>query len=68
MFKKLPHDELLRSLNLPTLERRRVRGDLIQFFKIVNKFETVELCNLPIFKSHSITRGHAQKYSREICK
>ena len=23
---------------------------------------------MPIFKSHSITRGHAQKYSREICK
>ena len=21
---------------------------------------------MPIFKSHSITRGHAQKYSREI--
>jgi len=34
MFKKLPYDERLRRLNLPTLERRRVRGDLIQFFKM----------------------------------
>ena len=37
MFKKLPYDERLRRLNLPTLERRRVRGDLVQFFKIVKQ-------------------------------
>ena len=37
MFKKLPYDERLRRINLPTLERRRVRGDLVQFFKIVKQ-------------------------------
>ena len=38
-IKKLPNNEHLRRLGFMTLERRRVRGDLIQLFKIFNDFE-----------------------------
>ena len=40
---------------------------MIQVFKIFNGFEKVELCNTPIFKSNLSTRGHSQRYAREIC-
>ena len=33
----LPYSERLKALNLTTLAERRIRGDLIQTFKIVNK-------------------------------
>ena len=37
-LKGVPYDERLRILNLTTLDVRRVRGDLIQVFKIVHGF------------------------------
>ena len=36
-----PYLERLRDLNLPTLETRRLRGDLIETFKIIKGFDNV---------------------------
>ena len=49
-LRKLPYEERLRRLDITTLEKRRKRSDLIQFFKIFNKFEKVDLVNVPEFR------------------
>ena len=66
-LKRLPYNERLKRMGLTTLEARRKRGDLIQVFKIFNNIEKVDLVNCPKFKWDITTRGHNQKYSREIC-
>jgi len=66
-LKKLPYNERLKKMGLTTLEARRIRGDLIQLFKIFNGLECINLCKKPMFKSEGITRGHEQRYAREIC-
>jgi hypothetical protein len=65
-LRKLPYSERLEKLGLTTLEERRTRGDLIQTYKIFNGIEKVELCVEPVFREE-ITRGHKQRYSREVC-
>lgn len=56
------------KMGIPTLEKRRIRGDLIQIFKIFNVLEEVNLCNYPSFNSELSTRGHSKRYTRELCK
>ena len=41
----MPYDLRLNVQNLQKLEERRVRGDLIQMFKLVKDFEKVKLVN-----------------------
>jgi hypothetical protein len=38
-LKDLDYEERLGKLNLTDLTKRRLRGDLIQFYKIINRFE-----------------------------
>lgn len=40
-FWDLSYENRLERLNLPTLESRRVRGDLIQIYKLIMGFETI---------------------------
>jgi len=37
-----PYDERLKLLGIISLKRRRIRGDLIQVFRIVKAFDTVD--------------------------
>ena len=62
-----PYSERLASMDLRTLERRRIRGDILKIFKIFKGREEVELCRPPEYKTDAITRGHHLRYSREIC-
>jgi len=39
--KSLSHDERLQKSGLTTLETRRLRGDLIEMFKIINGFDDI---------------------------
>ena len=55
-IKDLPYLERLRYLRLPSLKYRRLRGDLIQCFKIVKGFDNIDIKSL-IFKNRS-NRGH----------
>ena len=61
-----------KKLNLTTLEERRVRGDLIQQLKIVNKFDLVNWHYEPRYITSGDdmrnTRGHKYKLSKENTK
>ncbi|CAF1033445.1 unnamed protein product [Brachionus calyciflorus] len=45
-LKHLSYEERLAKLGLSSLEARRIRGDLIQFFKIINGYENVKFKNV----------------------
>ena len=67
--KGLPYNSRLKELQLPTLNYRRQRTDVIQTFKIAKGIESVnddcrysQCPSTLIFqKSTSITRGHSEK-------
>ena len=61
-LKGLSYKERLTKLKLPTLVYRRVRGDMIETFKMI-KMYSKELA--PILKLHTgITRGHSHKLTK----
>ena len=68
-YKSICYEERLHMLGLTTLETRRLRGDLIETFKIVKGFS-----NLHVFDFFSLhdavsrpTRGHSMKlYKRRF--
>lgn len=55
-----PYLERLRALNLPTLETRRLRGNLIETFKIIKGFENVNSAYFFEF-DNGITRNNGFK-------
>ena len=44
-FNDLTYEQRLRRLNITTLENRRLEGDLIEVFKIVKGFDSVDFRN-----------------------
>ena len=57
--KKLPYEERLSKINLPSLEYRRFRGDLIETYKIAhNYYDNASVNSLLKFRSNSRLRGH----------
>ena len=60
-IKNLPYSQRLKILNLPTLIFRRIRGDIIEVYKIITgKYD--KLTTVPInFVTSSITRGNRYK-------
>ena len=59
-FKDLPYEQRLRLLGLPTLTYRRVRGDMIETYKILTGVYDAEVIpDLP--KGNTKTRGHNKK-------
>ena len=54
-------------LNLPSLENRRRRGDLIQMFKLVKNIDEINLHNqIQYFNENVRVRGHNLKIHREL--
>ena len=54
----LSYPERLAALNLPTLEYRRIRGDMIETFKILNNIYDSRVTNFLSNSNFSTTRGH----------
>ena len=57
----LPYEQRLVQLGLTTLELRRLRGDLIQVFKIVHGFDKLVFDDFFTLSHNTRTRGHGLK-------
>ena len=63
-LKDFSYEERLHVLNLTTLETRRVRGDLIEVFKIIKGYEDVSFDKF-FQLSSTCTRGHSLKLFKQ---
>ena len=59
----LPYHERLKTLHLTTLETRRLRGDLIEVFKLVNGFENID-SNIFLHRASGTCRWHSEKITK----
>ena len=62
-LKDLSYEERLKKLGMPTLAYRRLRGDMIEVFKMLtnNSGYDQSVTNLLTREGHNRTRGHALK-------
>ena len=65
-IKDLSYEERLRELNLPTLEYRRRRGDLIQMFKTLHGIDDIDSSKF-VTLNENTTRGHSLKLNKPRC-
>ena len=63
-LKDLSYEDRLTLLNLPSLKYRRLRGDLIQCFKIVKEIDLLDTTHV-LQRNYNFTRGHDFKLKVE---
>ena len=63
-LKEMSYTERLQSLHLPTLSFRRLRGDMIELYKIMHGLYD-ERVNMKFEQPHSNLRGHKYKLFQE---
>lgn len=64
-FYNIPYEERLRKLKLPTLLQRRIRGDLIEAYKILNNIYSCPRINDVFTLSANVhLRGHQMKLTK----
>ena len=63
-LRHLSYDQRLHKLGLISLEKRRIRGDLIQAFKIIKGFDKINMSKFFTLSVGSRTRGHSFKLSK----
>ena len=61
------YEDRLKQLHLTTLETRRIRGDLIEVFRILKGFEDVDASKFFV-KAEGCTRGHDLKLIKPRCR
>jgi ribonuclease P/MRP protein subunit RPP40 len=66
--KGMSYEERLKFLDMTTLETRRVRGDLIEVFKIMKGFENVNKDKFFYYGYRVYTRGHELKLFKPSCR
>jgi hypothetical protein len=67
-LRKVPYNERLIRLGLPTLKYRRVRGDMINVFKILKGFYDKRVSPLLVMSDFHKTRGNSLKLLTERSK
>ena len=67
-MRDLSYESRLLQCGLTTLETRRLRGDEIEVFKIVNGYEDVDRNMFFKLKEGSRTRGHKAALVKEQCR
>ena len=68
-LKGLSYEDRLFALNLPSLEKRRLRGDLIEFFKIMNGKIDLHWHNPPrVICLDRESKYHNQRIERQLTK
>ena len=64
-LKNLPYEDRLRKLELPSLRYRRLRGDMIEVYKILNGvYDSRVTSGMLSVSGQSRTRGHTQKLNK----
>ena len=64
-----PYPERLARLKLPTLAFRRLRGDMIQVYRIMHRFADIQPCTLfDMEPKVGSLRGHNLKIQKTRCK
>ena len=66
-LRDLSYKSRLLECGLTTLETRRLRGNQIEVFKIVNGYEDIHKCMFFKVKEGSRTRGHKAALVKEQC-
>ena len=66
-LRDLSYEERLKECGLTTLETRRLRGDQIEVFKILNGYENIDR-NMFFSLKDSRTRGHEVKLVKDQCR
>ena len=66
-LKDKPYEERLVALNLTTLETRRIRGDLIEAFKILKGIDNIAVERFFTLSNVHNTRGHSLKLFKLTC-
>ena len=64
-IRSLPYAKRLEALGLTTLETRRTRGDLIQFYKIFNNINRINLLNPINLHPPGSTRCHGLRVKHD---
>jgi ribonucleases P/MRP protein subunit RPP40 len=63
----LSYEERLKQTNLLPLDKRRVRGDLIEVFKIMKGFDKIDYRKFFEISTVEKTRGHSLKLVKKCC-
>jgi hypothetical protein len=66
-LKNLSYIDRLKALNLPTLNYRRNRGDVIEAYKYIHGIYNVSPCPLLLDERVVLTRGHTYKLKKARC-
>ena len=67
-LRDLSYEECLKECGLTTLETRRLRGDQIEVFKILNGYENIDRNMFFLLKKNSRARGHEVKIVNDQCR
>ena len=67
-LRDLCYEERLKECGITTLETRRLRGDHIEIFKILNGYENIDRNVFFSHKKDSRTRGHEVKLVKDQCR
>ena len=60
-MRNVSYEERLKQLNMFTLHKRRITGDMIEVFKILNKFDKINPEVLFEINNASATRSNGMK-------
>ena len=67
-LRNISYEMRLKECSLTTLETRRLRGDQIEVFKILNGYETIDRNMFFSVKEERRTRGHGVTLSKMQCR
>ena len=66
-LKEMNYNERLKVLKLPSLQYRRVRGDIIEAYKDLHKIYDISPCPLTLDDNPVSTRGNSLKLKKTRC-
>lgn len=66
-FEGKSYEERLKDLGMFSVERRFLRGDMIQVYKIFTSIDNIEVNKFFIIDSRRETRGHSKKIIKKAC-